>query len=157
MDREDGIALGTRPIPRLAPCQSSAADTLPPSAQAECWKFDGLDGPSIPRAPVSLCMIARNEETSLADCLRSVADLVAKMVVVDTGSTDRTKELAQQCGAQVFDFPWVDDFAAARNESLRHATLAGSSGWTPTSISTRKTGRGSGTSLACSTMKTAFT
>jgi tetratricopeptide (TPR) repeat protein len=45
-----------------------------------------------------------------------------EMVVVDTGSTDRTKAIAAELGARVFDFPWVDSFAAARNESLRHAT-----------------------------------
>jgi glycosyltransferase involved in cell wall biosynthesis len=51
-----------------------------------------------------------------------VADLVDEIVVVDTGSTDRTRGIAQRFGARVFDFPWVDDFAAARNESLLHAT-----------------------------------
>src|SRR5262249_28032262 len=49
-------------------------------------------------------------------------DLLDEVVVVDTGSTDRTKEVATRLGAKVFDFPWVDSFAAARNESLRHAT-----------------------------------
>ncbi len=73
---------------------------------------------------VSLSMIVRNEEKNLADCLRSAADLVDEVVIVDTGSTDRTKEIAAQFGAKVFDFPWVDSFAAARNESLRHATGA---------------------------------
>ncbi len=71
---------------------------------------------------VSLCMIVKNEEANLEACLRSVADLVGEMVVVDTGSTDRTKEVAAACGARVFDFAWVESFAAARNESLRHAT-----------------------------------
>jgi glycosyltransferase involved in cell wall biosynthesis/predicted Zn-dependent protease len=71
---------------------------------------------------VSLCMIVKNEERHLARCLRSVADLVDEMIVVDTGSSDRTREIATECGAQVFDFVWVDSFAAARNESLRHAT-----------------------------------
>jgi hypothetical protein len=67
-------------------------------------------------------MIVKNEEHNLPDCLRSAADLVDEVVVVDTGSTDRTREAAARLGARVFDFPWVDDFAAARNESLRHAT-----------------------------------
>jgi GT2 family glycosyltransferase/Flp pilus assembly protein TadD len=74
------------------------------------------------RKRVSLTMIVRNEEANLGDCLRSVADVVDDMVVVDTGSTDRTKEVAARHGARVFDFPWVDSFADARNESLRHAT-----------------------------------
>jgi GT2 family glycosyltransferase/predicted Zn-dependent protease len=74
------------------------------------------------RLRVSLCMIVKNEEANLPACLESVADLVDEIIVVDTGSTDRTKEVASRFGARVFDFPWVDSFAAARNESLRHAT-----------------------------------
>jgi glycosyltransferase involved in cell wall biosynthesis len=71
---------------------------------------------------VSLCMIVKNEEAHLAGCLESAADLVHEIIVVDTGSTDRTREVASRFGARLFDFPWVDSFAAARNESLRHAT-----------------------------------
>jgi len=71
---------------------------------------------------VTLTMIVRNEEKNLAACLQTVADLVDEMVIVDTGSTDRTKDIARQFGAKVYDFPWIDHFAAARNESLRHAT-----------------------------------
>jgi Flp pilus assembly protein TadD len=67
-------------------------------------------------------MIVRNEEANLPACLASAADLVDELVIVDTGSTDRTKEVAARFGARVFDFPWCDDFAAARNETLRHAT-----------------------------------
>ena len=70
---------------------------------------------------VSLCMIVKNEEASLARCLDSVADLVDEMVVVDTGSTDATADLASRHGARVHPFAWVDSFAEARNESLRHA------------------------------------
>ena len=62
-------------------------------------------------------MIVRNEEANLADCVRSAADLVNEIVIVDTGSTDRTKEIATAFGARVYDFPWVDLFAAARNQS----------------------------------------
>jgi glycosyltransferase involved in cell wall biosynthesis len=71
---------------------------------------------------VSLCMIVKNEEANLPACLRPVADLVSEILVVDTGSTDRSREVAAAFGARVFDFPWVEDFSAARNESLRHAT-----------------------------------
>ncbi|MCS6851795.1 MAG: glycosyltransferase [Gemmataceae bacterium] len=71
---------------------------------------------------VSLCMIVRNEEASLPACLATVSDLVDEIVVVDTGSTDHTRQRAIQLGARVYDFPWCDDFAAARNESLRHAS-----------------------------------
>ena len=73
-------------------------------------------------ARVSLCLMVKNEETNLPTCLSSAADLVHEMIVVDTGSTDRTKEVAASLGARVFDFAWVDSFAAARNESLRHAS-----------------------------------
>lgn len=70
----------------------------------------------------SLTMIVKNEEKNLRDCLLCVRDLVDEMIVVDTGSSDRTKEIAAEMGAKVFDFPWVDSFAAARNEAIGHAT-----------------------------------
>jgi glycosyltransferase involved in cell wall biosynthesis len=71
---------------------------------------------------LSLSMITKNEATNLPGCLESVRELVDEIVVVDTGSSDRTKEIAQAYGAKVFDFEWTDDFSAARNESLSHAT-----------------------------------
>jgi tetratricopeptide (TPR) repeat protein len=74
-----------------------------------------------PRPRVSLCLIVKDEEPNLPACLRTAADLVDEIIVVDTGSADRTKEVAAHFGARVFDFAWVDSFAAARNESLRHA------------------------------------
>ena len=74
------------------------------------------------RPRISLCMIVRNEAQNLPGCLAPVHDLVDEIIVVDTGSTDRTPEIAREWGAQVFDFCWIDDFSAARNESLRHAT-----------------------------------
>lgn len=70
---------------------------------------------------VSLCMIVRNEASRLPRCLGSVADLVQEIVVVDTGSTDQTREVASRFGARVCEFTWRDDFSAARNESIRHA------------------------------------
>lgn len=71
---------------------------------------------------LSLCMIVRNEERVLADCLSSIQPFVDELIVVDTGSTDRTVAIAEEHGARVYHFPWCDDFSAARNESLRHAT-----------------------------------
>lgn len=71
---------------------------------------------------VSLCMIVKNEEATLSACLQSATDLVQEMILVDTGSTDRTREIGRSLGAQVHDFAWVDDFAAARNESVRLAS-----------------------------------
>src|SRR5579859_2923905 len=72
-------------------------------------------------ARLSLTMIVKNEAATLATCLASVAGIVDEIIVVDTGSTDGTQDIARQHGARVFDLPWPDSFAAARNESLRHA------------------------------------
>jgi len=71
---------------------------------------------------ISLCLIARNEERMLPDCLASVAEAVDEIVLVDTGSTDRTRDLARRAGARVYEQPWRDDFAAPRNEAARRAT-----------------------------------
>jgi tetratricopeptide (TPR) repeat protein len=79
-------------------------------------------GPGAPRPRVSLSMIVKDEEHNLPACLDSVRDLVDEVVIADTGSVDRTREVAARYGARVVDFPWIDSFAAARNESLRHAT-----------------------------------
>jgi FkbM family methyltransferase len=71
---------------------------------------------------ISLCMIVKNEEQHLAKCLLSVKPIVQEMIVVDTGSTDRTRDIAAAVGASVYDFPWTSDFAAARNFSLSMAS-----------------------------------
>lgn len=67
-------------------------------------------------------MIVKNEETRLTQCLNSVKDVVDEMIVMDTGSTDRTREIAQQFGAKVPQFQWGDNFAIARNEALQYVT-----------------------------------
>jgi len=67
-------------------------------------------------------MIVKNEERFLEQCLRSIADVVDEINVVDTGSTDRTVDIARQFGARVEHRPWCNDFAWARNESLKMAT-----------------------------------
>lgn len=71
---------------------------------------------------LSACMIVRDEQATLPRCLASFAAEVDELVVVDTGSTDRTVEIAESFGARVVHWPWRDDFAAARNVSLEHAT-----------------------------------
>ena len=75
-----------------------------------------------PRPKVSLTMIVRDEEKNLPHCLESVRGIFDEIVVVDTGSVDRTRDIAREFGARVFDFVWVDDFAAARNAALARAT-----------------------------------
>ena len=71
---------------------------------------------------LSVCMIVRDEESVLPRCLRSVRDLADEILVVDTGSKDRTAEIARSMGARVFHYPWHDDFAAARNFAMDQAT-----------------------------------
>jgi glycosyltransferase involved in cell wall biosynthesis len=71
---------------------------------------------------VSVALIAKNEERVLGRCLESLRGAVDELVVVDTGSTDATKEIARQHGAKVYDFPWIDDFAAARQFAFDQAT-----------------------------------
>lgn len=71
---------------------------------------------------LSLCMIVKNEEANLPRCLESVKDIIDEMIIVDTGSTDSTVEIANKYGAKVYYFPWNGSFSAARNESLKYAT-----------------------------------
>ena len=71
---------------------------------------------------LSLSMIVKNEEKFLEDCLRSVEGVVDEMVIVDTGSTDRSRDIAERFGARVFSWAWSGDFSAARNECLRHVS-----------------------------------
>ncbi|WP_282154913.1 tetratricopeptide repeat-containing glycosyltransferase family 2 protein [Cytobacillus gottheilii] len=70
---------------------------------------------------ISLSMIVRNEEEVIERCLQSVCDLVDEIIIVDTGSTDQTKSICSKYTDQIFDFKWVDDFAAARNYAFAHA------------------------------------
>ena len=71
---------------------------------------------------ISLCMIVKNEERVLARCLDSLHDLMDEIIIVDTGSTDATKEIARRYTDKVYDFEWVDDFSAARNFAFSKAT-----------------------------------
>lgn len=74
-------------------------------------------------AALSLCMIVKNEERALSRCLDSVTGLASEIIIVDTGSTDATRDIAANYGAKIsaFDFSFVD-FAAARNQALARAS-----------------------------------
>lgn len=70
---------------------------------------------------ISQCMIVKNEEQNIERALSWGKGIVSEQIVVDTGSTDRTVEIARQMGAKVYEFPWVNDFAAAKNYALDKA------------------------------------
>ena len=74
-------------------------------------------------ATISLCMIVKDEEKVLARCLDSVKAAMDEIIIVDTGSTDNTKEIAARYTDLVYDFAWVDDFSAARNASFARARM----------------------------------
>ncbi len=70
----------------------------------------------------SLCMIVKNEEKCLRDCLDSLKELMDEIIIVDTGSTDKTKEIAAEYTPYIYDYSWAQDFAAARNFAFSKAT-----------------------------------
>lgn len=74
------------------------------------------------KVPISVCIIAKNEEKYIEECLRHLKPYGFEIIVTDTGSTDRTKEIAQKYADKVLDFEWIDDFSAARNFCMEHAS-----------------------------------
>ena len=70
----------------------------------------------------SVCMIVKNEADILEETLRSIKDVADEIIIVDTGSTDETKEIARKYTDLIYDFEWVEDFSAARNVSYSYAT-----------------------------------
>jgi len=68
-------------------------------------------------------MIVKNEEDVIERCLNSVAPLVDEIIIVDTGSTDRTKDIVKKFTDKIYDFKWIDDFSAARNYAFDQATM----------------------------------
>jgi glycosyltransferase involved in cell wall biosynthesis len=71
---------------------------------------------------ITLCMIVKNEEDYLRRCLDSASNKVDQIIIVDTGSTDATVEIAKEYTDQIYSFKWVNDFSAARNEAIKYAT-----------------------------------
>jgi len=74
-----------------------------------------------PTLKISISIIVKNEESCLAKCLESVKDF-DEIIIVDTGSTDKTKEIAKKYTDKIYDFEWCDDFSKARNFALEHCT-----------------------------------
>jgi tetratricopeptide (TPR) repeat protein len=81
-----------------------------------------FDLPPLDPPRLSVCLIVKNEQRFLPQCLASIRGVADQIVVVDTGSTDRTVALAREGGAEVFEFAWCEDFSAARNAALERAT-----------------------------------
>lgn len=72
---------------------------------------------------ISVCMIVKNEERLLRNCLNCLKPIADEIIIADTGSTDRTKEIAAEFTDKIYDFPWVDDFSAARNFVFSKASM----------------------------------
>lgn len=72
---------------------------------------------------ISICMIVKNEEQVLERCLESLKGIAEELIIVDTGSTDSTKHIAAKYTDKIYDFTWIDDFAAARNFSFSKANM----------------------------------
>ena len=102
------------------PQQTLNAITQQPHTQSS--KIDWPELPENSTGPrLSVCLITKDEEQFLGDALQSVKNIAHQIVVVDTGSTDRTVEIAEEHGAEVHHFEWCDHFSAARNVALEHA------------------------------------
>ena len=85
-------------------------------------KFESLNDIKEYIMKISACYIAKNEEKNIGRSIASLQTAVDEIIVVDTGSEDKTKEIAASFGAKIFDFVWCDDFAKARNFALEQAT-----------------------------------
>lgn len=122
-----GLGIATEPLLAANRARFLAKWGLPEAAAPrEAWppgSASAIAAPGVsgPRPRVSLTMIVRDEEAHLPACLESVRGIFDELIVLDTGSKDRTVEIARSFGARVFDFVWVDDFAAARNAALARA------------------------------------
>lgn len=76
----------------------------------------------LPCSKISVCVIARDEEKFIEQCIKSVSSVADEIIVADTGSKDKTVQIAKRLGAEVFYFKWIDDFSAAKNFAMSKAT-----------------------------------
>jgi cellulose synthase/poly-beta-1,6-N-acetylglucosamine synthase-like glycosyltransferase len=76
----------------------------------------------VKKPTISLCMMVKNEEKFLPQCLDSVRNYVDEIIIVDTGSTDRTVEIAEKYTDKIYFHPWEEDFSKHRNQSISYAT-----------------------------------
>lgn len=95
-------------------------DSLKKQIRKQTETFETIPIDEKQKTGISVSMIVKNEEKMLSGCLESIKDIADEIIIVDTGSTDKTKEIALSYGAKVYDFEWIDDFSAARNYSLKH-------------------------------------
>jgi len=110
---------------------TEAIYTIAEKSGLEVFKYDHYEGIGQSdfylrvfkeRPNLSVCMIVKNEEKNIIDCLESIKDIADELIIVDTGSTDKTKEIVSKYTSKIYDFKWIDDFSAARNYSLSKAT-----------------------------------
>ena len=73
---------------------------------------------------ISACVITKNEEKNIGKWLQEMSAIADEMIVVDTGSTDNTVNMAKRAGAKVYHFKWINDFAAAKNQAIEQASMA---------------------------------
>lgn len=90
---------------------------------------------------ISLCMIVKNEEANLARCLDSVAGLVDEMIIVDTGSTDRTVEIASGYTKNVYSYPWKNDLRMPETSLSPRRLWTIACGWMPMMFWKRRRGK----------------
>ena len=110
----------------MTPNWDIAKSSLETLSQITSPKRSEIDWPDLPAKndsqTITACLIVKNEEEFIGQCLESIKRIATQIIVVDTGSDDDTIQIAENYGAQVFHFDWCDDFAAARNFGLEKAS-----------------------------------
>src|SRR5580658_974252 len=101
---------------------NSPLDRSPVSHRSLPAESQGAAEKSVDRPLLTASLIVRNEEEFLVGCLDSLRSVVDEIVIVDTGSTDRSKKIAESAGARICDLKWTGDFSEARNRALDLST-----------------------------------